>query len=146
MKNKKPYNAVKWTARITGSLLVAFTLVFVIASLIDGMNRSNGSPLASLSTLIIILFIIWGIALAFLIVALWKEGLGGVISLGCFILGYILNLFNTQASVRGSAFPIFLIFSIPSILYLCYWKLTKDIIQKKEKTESESMGIAQDQK
>jgi hypothetical protein len=136
MKKKQPYNGIKWTARITGTLLVVFTLVFGIASFIDGMNRNNGSP-SSLSTLIIILFIIWGIALTGLIIALWKEGMGGVISLGSFILMYILNLFNTEASIRGGAFPIFFIFSIPSILYLCYWKLTKDIIQKKDNIEGE---------
>jgi hypothetical protein len=135
MKKKLPYNGLKWTARITGTFLVAFTLFFGIAEFIDGMNRNNGSPFASSSTLIIILFIIWGIALAGLIVALWKEGLGGFISLGSFILMYILNLFNTEASVRGGAFPIFFIFSIPSILYLCYWKLTKDINQKKDDTD-----------
>lgn len=138
MKKKQPYNGIRWAARISGTLLVAFTLFFVIASFIDGMNRNNGSPLTSLSTLIIIIFIIWGIALAGLILALWKEGMGGIISLGSFILMYILNLFNTEASVRGGAFPIFLIFSIPSILYLCYWKLTRDIFRHKENTEPES--------
>ena len=136
MKKKQPYFALKWTARITGIFLVAFTLFFGIASLIDEMNRNNGSLSASLSPLIIIIFIIWVIALAALIVALWKEGMGGFISLVSFILMYVLNLFNTEASVRGSAFPIFFIFSIPSILYLCYWKLTKDIIQKKDNTKT----------
>jgi hypothetical protein len=142
-KKRQPYNGLKWTARITGTFLVAFTLFFGIASIIDGMNRNNGSP-ASLSTLIIIIFIIWGTALTGLIVALWKEGFGGFVSLGGFILMYILNLFNTEASVRGGAFPIFFIFSIPSILYLIYWKLTKDIIQKKDILEAESSGKVQD--
>jgi len=138
MKKKQPYNGLRWTARISGTLLVAFTLFFVIADFIDGMNRNNGAPLASFSTLIIIIFIIGGIALAGLILALWKEGMGGVISLGSFILIYILNLFNTEASVRGGALPIFLIFSVPSILYLRYWKLTRDIFRHKENTEAES--------
>ncbi|OFY60475.1 MAG: hypothetical protein A2Y71_12015 [Bacteroidetes bacterium RBG_13_42_15] len=138
MKKKQPYNGLRWTARISGTLLVAFTLFFVIADFIDGMNRNNGAPLASFSTLIIIIFIIGGIALAGLILALWKEGMGGVISLGSFILIYILNLFNTEASVRGGALPIFFIFSVPSILYLRYWKLTRDIFRHKENTEAES--------
>ena len=139
MKKKLPYNGIRWTARISGTLLVAFTLFFVIASFIDSMNRNNGSPMASLSTLIIIIFIIWAIALAALILAIWKEGIGGVISLGCFILMYILNLFNTEASMRAGAFPVFVIFSVPSILFLIYWKLTGGTFRHKEKTEPESL-------
>jgi hypothetical protein len=138
MKKKQPNNGLRWTARISGTLLVAFTLFFVIASFMDSMNRNNGSPLASFSTLIIIIFIIWGIALTGLILALWKEGMGGVISLGSFILMYFLNLFNTEASVRAGALPVFLIFSVPSILYLIYWKLMRDIFRNKGNTEPES--------
>ena len=138
MKKKIPYNGIRWTARISGTLLVAFTLFFVIANFFDGMNRNNGSPFASLSTLIIIIFIIWAIALAGLILALWKEGIGGAISLGSFILMYILNLFNTEASVRVGALPVFLIFSIPSILFLSYWKLTGGTFRHKENIERES--------
>ena len=78
----------------------------------------------------LLIFVIWGIALAGLVLALWKEGLGGSISLGSYILVYILNLFNKEASMRGNAITIFLIFSIPSILYLVYWKLNKDEIMK----------------
>jgi len=138
MKKKQPYNGLRWTARISGTLLVAFTLFFVIASLIDSMKRNNESPFASFSTLIIIIFLIWCIALAGLILALWKEGMGGFISVGSFIIMYILNLFNTEASVRAGALPVFLIFSVPSILYLIYWKLMRDTFLHKENTEPES--------
>ena len=141
MKKKQPNNGLRWTARISGTLLVAFTLFFVIASFIDSMNRNNESPFASFNKLIIIIFIIWGIALAGLILALWKEGIGGFISLGCFILMYILNLFNTEASVRGGALPVFLIFSVPSILYLIYWKLMRDIFRLEENNKPESPGM-----
>jgi len=126
MKKKQPYNGLRWTARISGTLLVAFTLFFVIASLIDSMKRNNESPFA------------WGIALSGLILALWKEGMGGFISVGSFIIMYILNLFNTEASVRAGALPVFLIFSVPSILYLIYWKLMRDTFLHKENTEPES--------
>jgi len=141
MKKKQPYNGLRWTARISGTLLVAFTLFFVIASFIDSMNRNNESPFASFSTLIVIIFIIWGIALAGLILALWKEGIGGFISLVSFILMYILNLFNTEASVRAGALPVFLIFSVPSILYLIYWKLMRDIFRLEDTNKPESPGM-----
>ena len=131
MKTKQPFNDIRLAARIIGTLLVIFTLVFGIANFIYGLNRTNGSPLASFSTLIIIIFIIWGFALAGLVVALWKEGLGGCISLVSFLLMYILNLFNKEASMRWSAITVFLIFCIPSLLYLYYWRMTRDILKKR---------------
>jgi hypothetical protein len=130
MKANQPFNDIRWAARVIGTLLVIFTLVFGIANFIYGLNRTNGSPLASFSTLIIIIFIIWGFALAGLVVALWKEGLGGCISLVGFLLMYILNLFNADAPNRWGAILVFLIFSIPSLLYLYYWRMTRDILKK----------------
>jgi len=131
MKTKQPFNDIRLAARIIGTLLVIFTLVFGIANFIYGLNRTNGSPLAFFSTLIIIIFIIWGFALAGLVVALWKEGLGGCISLVSFLLMSILNLFNADAPNRWGAIFVFLIFSIPSLLYLYYWRMTRDILMKK---------------
>jgi len=110
--------------------MVAFTLFFFIGEVIEGHQRHAGSALASYTPLILTIFVIWGIALAGLVLALWKEALGGSISLVCYILVYILNLFNKEATMKGNAITIFLIFSIPSILYLVYWKLNKDELRK----------------
>jgi hypothetical protein len=140
MKTKKPYIVLLWIARFSGTFMVAFTLFFVIGSLMEESHTNTGSSSESFSPLMIIIFIIWGIALAGLILAIWKAGLGGVISLVCFILMYILNLFNTQASIRAGALPVFLFFSIPSILYLCYWKLIRDTKLMKDNTETMDQG------
>ena len=130
MKKRNPYNWLRWIARITGILLVTFTLFMVIGEFIEGQQRNPGSGLASYTPIILICFVIWGIALAALVLALWKEGLGGIISLICFMLVYILNLFNKQASMRANAIGVFLIFCIPSLLYLVYWKLNNDELKK----------------
>jgi succinate dehydrogenase/fumarate reductase cytochrome b subunit len=132
MNKKNPYRWLRWIARITGTLMVVFTLFIFIGELLEDQQRQAGSGLASFTPLMLVIFVIWGIALAGLVFALWKEGLGGLISLISFILVYVLNLFNKEASMRGNAITIFLIFSIPSILYLVYWKLNKD---KKRKAE-----------
>jgi hypothetical protein len=132
MSKRNPYNWVRWTARISGILMVAITLFFFIGEGMESHQRNAGSAVASFTPLLLIIFTIWGIALAGLVLALWKEGLGGLISLVSFILVYILNLFNKEASMRGSAITIFLIFSIPSILYLIYWKLNNDELKKKQ--------------
>jgi hypothetical protein len=130
MKKKNPYNWLRWIARVMGTLMVLFTLFMFVGEFIEGLRRHEGSPLASFTPLILIIFVIWGIALSGLVLALWKEGLGGIISLVCFMLTYILNLFNKEASTRGGAITVFVIFSIPAILYLVYWKLNKDELRK----------------
>jgi hypothetical protein len=130
MNNRNPYNWLRWIARITGILMVAFTLFFFIGEVIEGHQRHAGSALASFTPFMLLIFVIWGIALAGLVLALWKEGLGGIISLVCYILVYILNLFNKEATNSAHFIPVFLIFCIPSILYLVYWKLNKDELRK----------------
>ena len=140
MKKVNPYNWLRWIARIAGTLMVLFTLFMFIGEVIEGQKRHVGSALSSFTPLILIIFALWGIALAGLVLAIWKEGLGGIISLVCFILTYILNLFNKEASMRGNAITIFLIFCIPSILYLVLWKLKKDDERKANGVKSEEFS------
>jgi uncharacterized membrane protein len=140
MKKNQPLNGIRWTARITGTLLVLFTLAFGIANFIDGLSRNNESHSAPFSALILIIFFIWAIALAGLVLALRKEGLGGLISLAGFAMMYILNLFNKAAPNREGVIFVFLIFSIPSLLYLYYWWKTKDIFQNQDNAEPEGSG------
>ena len=116
---------IRRAARISGSLLASFTLVFCILNMIDSMGRHSGSPFSTFSTLLILIFILWGFALAGLVLALWKEGLGGFISLAGFVLMGVLNSFNPAAPNKAGAFIIFLVFSIPSLLYISYWRLAK---------------------
>jgi hypothetical protein len=140
MKTRNSYNWLRWIARIFGTLMVLFTLFMFIGEIMEGQKRHGGPVLASFTPLMLIIFTVWGIALAGLVLAIWKEGLGGIISLSGFILTFILNLFNKEASMRWSAINVFLIFCIPSILYLIYWKLNKDelsnadVVKPKEST------------
>ena len=122
----KPKNSslsmLRWIARIMGTALVCFTLVFLTGS----MMSSDGAPFKMPGAIITIIFIIWFISLFALILAWWKEGLGGWISLAGFIAMYILNLFNTEASIRAGAIFIFIFFMIPSLLYIAYWWASKE--------------------
>lgn len=123
MNNKNPWNWLRWTARITGTLLVAFTLFIFIGELMESQQRHTP---VSYTPIIIMIFIVWGIALGGLVLALWKEGPGGLISFVCFMLVYVLNLFNKEATMKANAITLFIIFCVPSILYLLYWKLSSD--------------------
>ena len=124
MKHSTLLSIIRWTARITGTLLVIFVLIFAVGNFIEGLPK----PKHNYSTYTIIIFVIWGAGLAGLILALWKEGLGGIISLLCFIVFNILTAVNT---IPGSSYTyVFLLFMIPSILYLVYWWLEKDSSSK----------------
>jgi peptidoglycan/LPS O-acetylase OafA/YrhL len=111
---------IRWAARIIGTLMVIFTLIIAIGEMLEGISK----PKSDFNTYTIILFVIWGAGLAGLILALWKEGLGGIISLLCFIIFNVLAAINTTP---GSSYTsVLLLFMIPSILYLVYWRLERD--------------------
>jgi len=124
MINKLFMNIIRWLARITGTLIVVFCLAFFFGYVIEGINKSEDVP----ETYNIILFTLWGISLAALILAWWKEGLGGIISLTGFIIFNILAAVNP---VPGASYVFaLLIFLIPSILFLIYWRLKRKSLNR----------------
>lgn len=124
MKHSTVKSIIRWTARILGTLMVIFTLLIGIGELLE----EHSGPNAGLNAFTIITFLVWGVALAGLILALWKEGLGGIISLIGFIVFNILAAINPTPDSR---YPFgLLLFMIPSILYLAYWWLERDSSNK----------------
>ena len=120
MKNTVLMNIIRWSARIIGTLIVAFTLLIVIGEMLEGRNRPASEP----NIYNIITFVVWGTGLSGLILALWKEGLGGMISLLCFIIFNILAAMNPTPGSRYMNTLLF--FMLPSILYLLYWWLKRN--------------------
>lgn len=120
MKTTTSVSIINWTARIIGTVMVAFTLFIGIGELLEGQNK----PSSGLDTYIIITFIVWGIGLAGLLFAIWKPGAGGLIALLSFIV------FNILAAVYpnpdSTYTPVLLLFLLPSILFLLVWKLKKN--------------------
>jgi hypothetical protein len=53
----------------------------------------------------------------------WRERLGGFLSLCCFILVFVLSLFNSQATSRLGALIPTLVFCAPSVLLILSWKV-----------------------
>jgi len=107
---------MRWTARILGTSMVAFVLFFAIGYAIEGSHKQD----PGLDIYTIIVFIVWGTGLAGLVLAWWKEGLGGIISSACFIVFNILVAVNRNPGSRYSF--VLLLFMIPSILFLsCWW-------------------------
>lgn len=168
MKKRNPYNWLRWIARITGSLVVLFFLFWMGGEILEG----RGKPHTSFDFQAWTFFGSWGIATAGLALALWKEGLGGIISLiGYFVVnylshtnaatgiviigslvflagfilffwfeylgtilslaGYILTfipylIIRTNIGAERNLHILFLISSLPSVLYLVNWKLNRD--------------------
>jgi len=103
--------------------MVAFTLFIGIGEMLESYNKHGSAASDTFDTLMIITFTFWGAGLAGLILALWKEGLGGIVSLVSFIIFIFLVGINPKPDVSFS--NVLFIFLIPSVLYLCYWWLTR---------------------
>ena len=116
----KPKNAslnqIRWIARITGTLLSVFILIFVSFS-VAGEVKETGF---TYSLAQILTFIFWGIAMLGLLLALWKEGLGGIISLSALVLMFISGLFEPEANKEAMLWVV-IILAVPGILYTRYW-------------------------
>ena len=123
MKTTITISIVRWTARIIGTLIVVFTLFIGIGEMLDDYNKHGSAAFDTFDTLMIITFTFWGAGLAGLILALWKEGLGGIVSLLSFVIFIFLVGINPKPDIRFM-YSLF-IFLIPSVLYIYCWWLTK---------------------
>jgi len=129
MKNNTTITAIRWTARVIGTLMVAFTLFIGIGEMLEGYNKHASDASNTFDTMMKITFSFWGLGLAGLILALWKEGLGGVVSLVSFIVFILFVAMNPKPDATFSF--VLLVFLIPSVLYIWYWWLASKTPDKK---------------
>ena len=126
MKTTKTISIIRWTARIVGTLLVLLTILIGVGQMLESYNRNGAAALDTFDTLMIITFVFWIAGLAGLILALWKEGLGGIGSLLSFIIFIFLLGINPKSNFIYGLF----IYMIPSVLYVYCWWLTKKTSNK----------------
>jgi len=106
---------ILWVARISGSLILAFILFFLLAHIFGEDESGNGFQ----NTKEVILFLFFPIStLIGLSLALKWEGLGGIIT----IVGMI-GLFVVRPYLINGIFMAIPI--VPGILYTIYWLMTK---------------------
>ena len=120
MKKTKLISVLFWSARIISLLIISITLLFFIGSLLAGQGKESSH--FTLSTILI--FIIWGLGLIGLLIAIWKPGTGGIISIICFL---VFNLLVALSSTSKYSI-VLLIFMIPSVLFFVTWWLKKSAI------------------
>jgi len=117
-QSKNTLKGIRLAARITGGIWLSLgliTLLFVIGEGIQSSQRNPNEPIDIFGILIIISYIAGfsGIVLAY-----WKEGLGGLISfLGIFIAGALL-IIDPKLDFN---IIFFIIAILPSVLFLAYW-------------------------
>jgi hypothetical protein len=113
---------LRLTARIIGTLWILIYPTLFIGYYLEGLQRNSGAVAQPPDILGIFIVICIGVALAGLIIAFWKEGLGGLISLIGFLLAMALLIIDPKLNFS----PIFFIIFVPTVLYLAYWKETKN--------------------
>jgi len=114
-----------WTARISGTSVLAFVLFMIGAHIFGVQPPSDNEPLTTTELLSVICGIGMLIGLA---IALFREGLGGLIStLG--IIGFFIVRSDLIANPGLEGW-----FVIPGLLYLIYWYLHSGKSDKKQYT------------
>ena len=115
MVKTKSNNALHLTASIIAIVIVALTLLIGIGEMFEGQKK----PGPGLDNYTIITFVVWAIGLAGLLLAIWKRGMGGLISFISIIIFNILVAVNPNPESMYT--PMLLIFLLPSILFIISW-------------------------
>ncbi len=107
---------LRWSARILGTIEVVLLFYMTFVEFKEEINNHSASPLLTLINGQYFLAVTLTLAFIGLIIAYWKEGLGGGITLISLIVLFIgWNDFHI-GFILGMG-----VISIPSILYVAYW-------------------------
>lgn len=105
---------VLWTARISGSIILVFLLIFLLAYLVGDDESGNGFQ-GSHEVLAFIFFpVSTGIGL---VTSYARAGLGGIIT-----TAGILGLLILRPDLIGS---LLMVPMVPGVMYIAYWIMTR---------------------
>ena len=110
-------NILRWPARIFAMIFVIFFLFMFIGESMG--SSSHNTPFHGRDYFILSL---WFLTLTGLIIGLWHEGLGGLVSLASTLIQFVF------LTVEGDNVPIFFFILIPSALYLISWYYHKQML------------------
>ena len=109
---RRGLSVLRWIARVWSIASIALVSALVVG---EGRNPSGWNELLGL-----VLFP-FGICLG-MVVAWWREGVGGGITVGCLLLFYALHVATAGALPAGSAW---LVIAAPGFLFLLAWRLSR---------------------
>ena len=119
------HRILRWSARILGTLEALFLFYLAYDQVIKGLINQGLSAFITLIGGQYFLAITLTIAFTGLMIAYWKEGLGGGIALASFIVLFIgWSDFHVSFILGMTAA------SIPSVLYFSYWLMVYLEIRK----------------
>jgi hypothetical protein len=109
-------NAIRWTARIIGTLFMGVFLALFIPEWVQKGTFPVASDRIPMTVFFFLAFI--GLIIA------WKwEGTGGILALGSIILFTILGL--QTGDKPGGTLTVTVICGIPALLFIFYWWQTR---------------------
>ncbi len=99
---------VRWTARVWSICSIGLLIGFVVG---EGINPKTSGEAVGL------LFFPLGISLG-MVLAWWKEGLGGSVTIGCLAVFYAIHFATAGSLPRGAAWSVI---AAPGFLFLLSW-------------------------
>lgn len=109
-------SSIRWFARIAGSILVLFFLLMVLGYIIEPQGAGKITPTE-------IPLIIGMIAMLFGVIMAWfREGFGGFLTIGGFLL------FLADELITNRSFNVWILLAYPAIgllFLLCSWQNRK---------------------
>ena len=119
---------LRWSARILGTIELALMFKMAFTEFREEIKNQSVSPLVALINGQYFLAVTLTLAFIGLIIAYWKEGLGGGITLISLIVLFMgWNDFHI-GFILGMG-----VISIPSIFYVAYWLRVYRALKKAEK-------------
>ncbi len=119
-ESEKPNRAspvIRWVARVWSIVSLGFTLLMVGGEL---ASPTAPFPTAARDLLAMALFPLG--ACAGLVVAWWREGLGGAVTVGSLLAFYIILWAFDGRFPRG---PHFALVAAPGVLFLLLWSIAR---------------------
>ena len=123
-QKRTPSRGIRMAARIIGTLWVLICVFLFVGYYLEGIQRNAGALSKPPDILGIATVVCLSIALGGLIIALWREGIGGFISLFGIIIAGVLLIIDPKLNF---SLPVFAILLVPSLLFLASWWGTKKI-------------------
>lgn len=106
---------VRWTARIWSIVSIGLMLTLLVG---EGFNPTHITPTEWLG----LLFFPVGISVG-MILAWWREGFGGIITVGSLFAFYVIDFVTTSTLPKGWAW---LAFAAPGFLFLLCWYWSRE--------------------
>lgn len=115
---KRPYHLVRllWTARLLGAVPAGLLFYIGFTEFMEEIRNNSVSPIVTMISGQYFLFITLTSYFTGLVLAYWKEGIGGAISLSAIVV-----LFIGWADFHVAVILAVCLTSMPSILYIVYW-------------------------